>query len=80
MYYQPTPITWQNFHFLIMSSPDNDQMKQCIKVNKNKQNIPLTFLLQDLKRLKVKLLVRTCEKTYDETPIKEAGIDIMVST
>jgi len=45
MYYQPTPITWQNFHFLIMSSPDNDQMKQCIKVNKNKQNIPLTFLL-----------------------------------
>ncbi|CDW78308.1 protein tyrosine phosphatase [Stylonychia lemnae] len=61
MYYQPTPINWQNYHFLIMSSPDNDSMKKCIK---------------DLKTHKVKLLVRTCEKTYDEQPIKDAGIEI----
>ncbi|CDW83572.1 UNKNOWN [Stylonychia lemnae] len=38
-------------------------MKKCIK---------------DLKTNKVKLLVRTCEKTYDEKLIKEAGIDIQV--
>lgn len=32
MYYQPTPINWQNYHFLIMSAPDNNSMKSCIKV------------------------------------------------
>lgn len=33
MYYQPTPITWNNYQFLIMSAPDNDSMKKCIKVS-----------------------------------------------
>ncbi len=33
MYYQPTPISWQNYHFLIMSAPGNDSMKKCIKVS-----------------------------------------------
>ena len=33
MYYQPTPITWNNYHFLIMSAPDNDSMNKCIKVS-----------------------------------------------
>jgi len=32
-----------------------------------------------LKTNKVKLLVRTCERTYDEKPIKEAGIEIQVT-
>ena len=32
MYYQPSPIDWHDFHFLITSSPDNDSMKKCIKV------------------------------------------------
>lgn len=34
MYYQPTPINWGNLHFLIMSAPDNDSMKKCLKVIK----------------------------------------------
>ena len=32
MYYQPTPINWQTYHFLIMSAPDDNSMKKCIKV------------------------------------------------
>ena len=32
MYYQPTPINWGNYRFLILSAPDNDSMKKCIKV------------------------------------------------
>jgi len=62
MYYQPTPINWNNYHFLIMSAPDNDSMNKCIK---------------DLKANKVKMLVRTCEKTYDEQPLRDGGIDVM---
>ena len=63
MYYQPTPINWNNHHFLIMSAPDNDSMKKCIRV------IIGFNLWQDLKANKVKLLIRTCEKTYDEAPL-----------
>jgi hypothetical protein len=33
MYYQPTPINWQNFHFLITSAPDDQSMKKFIKVS-----------------------------------------------
>ncbi|CDW72476.1 protein tyrosine phosphatase [Stylonychia lemnae] len=44
-----------------MSSPENESMQKCIK---------------SLKMHKVKLLVRTCEKTYDEQPIKDADIEI----
>ena len=45
MYYQPTPISWQDYHFLIMSAPDDQSMGKCIK---------------DLKANNVKLVVRTC--------------------
>ena len=38
MYYQPTPISWNNYHFLIMSAPDDSSMKRCIKVSN-----PLNF-------------------------------------
>jgi len=32
--------------------------------------------LQELKQYNVRLLVRTCEKNYDETPITKAGIEV----
>lgn len=35
MYYQPTPISWNNYHFLIMSAPDDLSMKRCIKVSRH---------------------------------------------
>ena len=34
MYYQPTPISWEHYHFLIMSAPDKKSMKKCIKVSR----------------------------------------------
>ena len=37
MYYQPTPITWNNYHFLIMSAPDDSSMKRCIKVSSTRE-------------------------------------------
>ena len=61
MYYQPTPISWNNYHFLIMSAPDNTSMKRCIK---------------DLENYNVKHLTRSCEKTYDEDMLTEAGISL----
>ena len=36
MYYEPTPISWEHYHFLIMSAPDKKSMKKCIKVRKLK--------------------------------------------
>ena len=63
MYYQPTPISWQDYHFLIMSAPDDQSMGKCIK---------------DLKLNNVKLVIRTCEQSYNEDPLKEANIDIKV--
>ena len=32
MYYQPTPISYKDYHFLILSAPDDKSMKKCIKV------------------------------------------------
>ncbi len=32
MYYQPTPIDFKNYHFLIMSAPDSSSMKKCVQV------------------------------------------------
>ena len=61
MYYQPTPISWQDYHFLIMSAPDDQSMGKCIK---------------DLKTNNVKLVVRTCQQSYNEDPLKEANIDV----
>lgn len=43
MYYQPTPISWQNYHFLIMSAPGNDSMKKCIKVSARERVIGATM-------------------------------------
>lgn len=87
MYYQPTPINWQNYHFLITSSPDDQSMKKVIRVSYTIPQFSLTTWsilinesIQDLKKNKVKLLIRTCEKTYDETLLKEAGIEVKVRT
>ncbi len=62
MYYQPTPINWGSLRFLILSAPDDDNMDRTIR---------------DLKSNKVKVLVCTCEKLYDETPIKQEGIEFL---
>ena len=43
MYYQPTPINWNGFNFLIMSSPDDSSMKRCIAVSN--YNIPKHLFL-----------------------------------
>ena len=61
MYYQPTPISWNEYNFLIMSAPDDSSMKRCIK---------------DLENYNVKHLVRSCEKTYDESMLDEQGIKV----
>ena len=61
MYYQPTPITWDRYNFLIMSAPDDSSMKRCIK---------------DLENYSVRHLVRSCEKTYDEEMLTEHNIKV----
>ena len=61
MYYNPTPISWNNYHFLIMSAPDNTSMKRCVK---------------DLEKFNVKHLARCCERTYDENQLTEANIKV----
>jgi len=33
MYYQPTQISYEHYHFLIMSAPDQKSMRTCIKVS-----------------------------------------------
>ena len=62
MYHQPTPINWGNLKFLIMSAPDNENMNR---------------ILKDLRSNHVKVLICTCEKHYDETLIKEQGIEFI---
>ena len=59
MYYQPTPITWDKYNFLIMSAPDDSSMKRCIA---------------DIKNNNVKHVIRCCERTYDERPITDINI------
>ena len=49
MYYRPTIIDYEHYHFLIMSAPDDKQMKTCIK---------------DLKKNNVKILIKSCETNY----------------
>ena len=61
MYYQPTPISWGDYNFLIMSAPDNSSMQRCIK---------------DLEKFNVKHLICSCEKTYDEKSFVERGITV----
>ena len=59
MYYQPTPIKYEHYHFLVMSAPDERSMKTCVK---------------DLKRNNVKILVRTCGANYAANTILKEGI------
>ena len=69
----PNPVQWNNYNFLIMSAPDDASMKRCIKVR------PPTFfylLFQDLDSYNVKLLVRSCEKLYDDDPLIKHGIEV----
>ena len=61
MYYNPTPISWNNYHFLIMSAPDTGSMKRCIK---------------DLEKFNVKHLARSCEPTYEDQPLLDANIKV----
>ena len=35
MYYQPTPIDFDGYHFLIMSAPDAQSMRKCSQVSKH---------------------------------------------
>jgi len=46
MYYQPTPISWQHYHFLIMSAPDDHSMKKCLKVKMTGSSTCLGFETQ----------------------------------
>ena len=62
MYYQPTPVSWENYHFLIMSSPDNQNLRTCIR---------------DLKQHGVKLLVAACEQNYDIDSLIKADIEVV---
>jgi len=61
MYYQPTPIDYADHHFLIMSAPDSSSMKKCS---------------QDMKAHNVKLLVRCCDNTYNESELTSKGITV----
>ena len=78
MYYQPTPITWNNHNFLVMSAPDNSTMKKCIQVRKHTIKFYLftLYIFQDLKSFNVKRLARCCELTYDVGDIEQAGIEV----
>ena len=75
MYYQPTPISWGHYHFLIMSAPDDHSMKKCLRVSSRKTN----SWTQDLKTNNVQKLVRSCECTYSEDELHKAGISVEVS-
>ena len=61
MYYQPTPISYENYHFLIMSAPDEKSMRTCIK---------------DLKKNNVKILVKACETNYTADQLAKEGIEV----
>ena len=65
MYFRPTPISWRNYHFLVMGTPDDHSMKK---------------VLVDLKEYKVKLMIRSCELTYTEESLINAGIKVEVIT
>ena len=49
MYYQPTQISYEHYHFLIMSVTDEKSMKIFVK---------------DMKKNNVKVIVKTCEAGY----------------
>ncbi len=74
MYYRPTKIDYEGLKFLITSAPVDSIMKKTIKVL---YLLQLTFPMQDLKHYNCDLLVRTCEKTYNEQMILEEGIQII---
>ena len=59
MYYQPTQIDYEHYHFLIMSAPDQKSMRTCIK---------------DLKKNNVEFLVKACETDYPTDQLEKEGI------
>ena len=61
MYYQPTQISYDHYHFLIMSAPDSKSMRTCVK---------------DLKRNNVKILVKSCETDYTAETLVKEGIQL----
>jgi len=52
MYYAPTPVNFGDYRFLILSQPDQRYFRRYIS---------------DMKEANVKMIVRTCVKTYDDT-------------
>ena len=64
MYYQPTPISWQHYHFLIMSAPDDHSMKKCLKV------IPTRPDLTRCRTSKTTMCRNWCEPAKKLTPRK----------
>ena len=58
-----------------MSAPDDHSMKKCLKV--------CLFIVlmyeQDLKQHNVKILLRCCEKTYQEEELSKNNIQVEVS-
>ena len=62
MYYTPTQISYEHYHFLVMSAPDQKSMKLFIK---------------DLKKNNVQLLVKSCEKVgYTTEQLAAEGIEV----
>lgn len=56
---QPTLIQVNQLKFLILDAPHSHN---------------IYFYIQELRRYNVSDLVRTCERTYDDFPLQEAGI------
>ena len=72
MYYTPTPIDFEGLKFLIMSAPVDTTMEATVKV----LYILVFNSKQELKKKHVTVVVRTCEKTYDDKLITDNGIHI----
>lgn len=78
MYYQPTLISWNDHHFLVMSAPDDTTMKRVIKVSILilKEGSNNMIYIKDLKQHNVKHVARCCDKTYNEKELIDEGIEV----
>ena len=61
MYYKPSRVDYENYQFLIMSAPDDNNMHR---------------YLSDMVDNNVTLLMRTCDESYSDEPIIEKGIKV----
>ena len=61
MYYQPTQISYEHYHFTIMTAPDQKSMRNYVR---------------DLKKNKVKILVKSCETEYSGDMLVKEGIEL----